>query len=102
VEVQELARQYGARAIEVLVDIAESENAPPSARIAACNAILDRGWGKPTQMLRAEFKPKRSIRDWSTDELLEMIERSKEGNDQDCSEPDEDCGDAAASDEVSH
>jgi hypothetical protein len=53
-------------------------------------------------MLRAEFKPKRSIRDWSTDELLEMIERSKEGNDQDYSEPDEDCGDAAASDEVSH
>jgi len=30
-EVQELARHYGARAIEVLVDIAENENAPPSA-----------------------------------------------------------------------
>jgi uncharacterized protein DUF5681 len=103
-EVQELARQYGARAIEVLVDIAENENAPPSARIAACNAILDRGWGKPTQMLRAEIKEKRSIRDWSTDELLEMIEleRSKEGSDQDCSDPDEDCGEPAGLDDVTH
>jgi len=32
-------------------------------------------------------------------ELLEMIERY---SDQDSSEPDDDCGDAAASDEVSH
>jgi len=101
-EVQELARQYSLRAIEVLVEVAENHNAPPAARIAACNAILDRGWGKPPQMLRAEVKEKRSHLDWSTDELLGFLEASKEDGYQDCSEPDEDCGDSAKSDEVSH
>ena len=98
-EVQELARQHSYRAIELLVEVAENENAPPSARIAACSAILDRGWGKPQS---AEFKENRSTRDWSDDELLAILERSKESSDPDCSEPDEECGESAASDEVSH
>ena len=37
-----------------------------------------------------EIKPKRSLIDWSTDELLEFLEASKEASDQDCSEPDGD------------
>jgi hypothetical protein len=74
-EVQQLARQHTYRAIELLVEVAENENASPSARIAAWSAILDRGWGKPQS---AEFKENRSPRDWSDDELLEFLEDSKE------------------------
>ena len=73
-----------------------------NARIAAANAILDRGWGKPRQLLHAEVRDKRSLHDWSDDELLEIIERSKAGNDQDCSDPEEDSGDPAKSEEVTH
>jgi len=50
-------------------------------------------------MLRAEIKEKRSVRDWSTEEVNEMIARC---SDQDCSDSDEDSGDLAKSDEVSH
>ena len=46
--VRDAAREHTEAAIQVLVDIAlagESE----AARVAAANAILDRGYGKPTQ-----------------------------------------------------
>jgi hypothetical protein len=35
--------------IKVLAGIASAENAPPAARVAAVNALLDRGWGKAIQ-----------------------------------------------------
>jgi hypothetical protein len=47
--VQELARQRSPEAIETLVTIMNNEKAPPPARVAAANALLDRGFGKPTQ-----------------------------------------------------
>ena len=46
----DLAREHTEVAIATLVEIAErGEN--ESARVAAANAILDRGYGKPTQPL---------------------------------------------------
>ncbi len=48
-EVRELARTYTTAAIRRLVEIMSDDN--PRAAVAACNAILDRGWGKPTQFL---------------------------------------------------
>ena len=86
----------------VLVEVAGNHKAPPAARIAACNAILDRGYGKPAQMVHTEIEEKRSLLDWTTEELLAMIDKPKEASDQDCSEPDEDCGNPAKSDEVIH
>lgn len=47
-EVEELARQASPAAIERLVEWMKSDNAKAS--VAACNAILDRGFGKPTQI----------------------------------------------------
>ena len=85
-EIQELARQHSHRAIALLVGVAENHNAP--AGVAACIAILDRGWGKPAQMVHAEVKEKRSLLDWSTDELLAILEESKQAINQDCSEHD--------------
>jgi hypothetical protein len=45
-EIRELARQHTPIALATLVEICQSgEN--ESARVAAANALLDRGWGKP-------------------------------------------------------
>ena len=46
---QELARQKSPEAINTLSNIMHDEKAPPAARVAAANALLDRGYGKPTQ-----------------------------------------------------
>ena len=35
--------------IKVLAGIASAESSPPAARVAAVNALLDRGWGKAIQ-----------------------------------------------------
>jgi hypothetical protein len=48
-DVQELARQKSPEAINTLSNIMHDEKAPPAARVAAANALLDRGYGKPTQ-----------------------------------------------------
>ena len=48
-DVQELARQKSPEAINTLSTIMHNEKAPPAARVAAANALLDRGYGKPTQ-----------------------------------------------------
>jgi hypothetical protein len=46
-EVKALARKHTVTAINTLVAIAESDNATDAARVSACVALLDRGWGKP-------------------------------------------------------
>jgi hypothetical protein len=47
--IAELARSMAAEAIETLAEIMRNIEAPPAARIAAINGILDRGLGKPMQ-----------------------------------------------------
>jgi hypothetical protein len=50
-EVQELARAHTTSAMNTLVEIAENKKAPPAARVAAANGLLDRGWGRARQAL---------------------------------------------------
>jgi hypothetical protein len=45
--IRELARQHTAVAIETLVNVMKNAKAPPAARVAASNALLDRGYGRP-------------------------------------------------------
>ena len=47
-EIRALARSHTVAALMVLVDIMRDADATPAARAAAANAVLDRGWGKPT------------------------------------------------------
>jgi hypothetical protein len=47
-DVQELARE-SPEAINTLAAIMDDTKAPPAARVAAANSLLDRGYGKPTQ-----------------------------------------------------
>jgi hypothetical protein len=48
-ELKALARQHAASAIETLANIMHDQGAPPPARVAAANSLLDRGFGKPVQ-----------------------------------------------------
>src|SRR5688500_17873482 len=57
----ELAREHTAAAMRTLIDIAADKNAPPSARVGAAQAILDRGWGKATQVIEATVKEQLTI-----------------------------------------
>jgi hypothetical protein len=50
-DVQDLARKYTVPAIEALAEIVRNKKAPAAARVAAANAILDRGYGRPAQSL---------------------------------------------------
>ena len=52
-DIRDLARQHRETALAALVEIAErGEN--ESARVAAANSLLDRGYGKPTQPLSGD------------------------------------------------
>ena len=50
-EIRSLARGHTRTALNVLVGVMRSTKAPAPARIAAANAILDRGWGKAAQAI---------------------------------------------------
>ncbi|OSI82114.1 hypothetical protein BSZ21_00145, partial [Bradyrhizobium canariense] len=53
-EIKSLARTHTAVAMKTLVQIMRDKEAPAHARVAAANAILDRGWGKPVQPIETE------------------------------------------------
>ena len=53
VDVKLAAKAYTHDMIDVLVDVALNPKSPPSARVAAANAILDRGHGRATQPMEA-------------------------------------------------
>lgn len=60
-KVSSLARVHTESAIKVLVGVATSEEAPPAARVAAANSLLDRGWGKPAQPISGDPKNPLSV-----------------------------------------
>ena len=70
-EVQELARESTEAAMETLVSICTGKKEPSAARVAAANAILDRGWGKAPATLTVNRN--RDVSELSTDELLAII-----------------------------
>jgi hypothetical protein len=51
-EIRSLARSHSRTALNVLVGVMRSKDATAAARVAAANAILDRGWGKATQAIQ--------------------------------------------------
>jgi hypothetical protein len=67
-EIKSLARAHTDTAINVLARIMQQDSAPPSARVAASQALLDRGWGKPAQAIVGGDEDDAPVR-------LERIER---------------------------
>jgi hypothetical protein len=61
--VRELARSYAAEAIETLVKIMRDKCASASGRAGAAVAILDRGYGKPTQVVEGTANVRYDISD---------------------------------------
>jgi hypothetical protein len=57
--------------IDVLVAVAGSSEVARAARVSAAVAILDRGWGKPTQ---ANEKTPDVLEDATDDELRELLQ----------------------------
>lgn len=51
-EIRSQARSHTRTALNVLVGVMRNTKAPAPARIAAANAILDRGWGKAPQAIQ--------------------------------------------------
>jgi hypothetical protein len=49
-DLRRLARSYTEMGVRVLAGIANSEEHPASARVAAVTALFDRGWGRPPQV----------------------------------------------------
>ena len=77
-EVQGLARQHTAEAIETLAAIMQDMKAPDSARALASNSILDRAYGKPAQTLNTSVTG-RSANELSDEELVAIIQGGKSG-----------------------
>jgi hypothetical protein len=51
---KDIAREYTTEALDALLKVMRSDSAPPAAVVAASNAILDRGYGKPSQVLAGD------------------------------------------------
>ena len=51
IEIKSLARSHTESAINVLRGCMNEPAAPWAARVQAANYLLDRGWGKPTQII---------------------------------------------------
>lgn len=52
-DIRSMARNHTAKALSTLASIMNERKAPPAARVAAAQALLDRGWGKATQVVEA-------------------------------------------------
>jgi hypothetical protein len=53
-DIRSLARSHTETAVRTLAGIMRQPKAPAAARVAAASALLDRGWGKPTQPLSGD------------------------------------------------
>jgi hypothetical protein len=77
--VKAAARDLTQDAMETLKNAMADRTAPWSARIAAAIAVLDRGWGKPTQAVHANLSFFDGLSDSDRRALLAVLE-ALEGN----------------------
>jgi len=49
--IREIAQAHGADAVALLRKVMDDDTAPPAVRVSAANALLDRGYGKPTDRI---------------------------------------------------
>ena len=75
--IQELARKHAPEAIDVLVQIMLNEKAPPNARVAAANTLLDRAYGKAPTFSTSDTQTFKRAVDMTDDELATIVSRAK-------------------------
>ena len=78
-DLQEQARQWSGEALEALREVATSKDAPPSARVSAAVALLDRAYGKPPQAIDAKVTNELSTAHLHLEALKELAERARQG-----------------------
>lgn len=75
--IRELTRSYTDKAILILIEIAENPKAPAASRVQACNALLDRAWGKPIQFNEIEGRlirePSPQVSELNLEERIQLI-----------------------------
>lgn len=76
-EIRDLARAHTVDALETLLAVMSSKEAPPAARVSAAAHILDRGYGKPQQSVVNTIRDARRLTD---DELYAYIIDSSGGD----------------------
>ena len=54
VDIKSLAREQTQKAIDVLTAVMMQPKTAPAARVAAAQALLDRGWGRPAQVVTGD------------------------------------------------
>jgi hypothetical protein len=52
--IRDIARQYTGEAVEALVRVLRDAESPAAAVVGAANSILDRGYGKPSQVINGD------------------------------------------------
>lgn len=53
-DVKAAAREMTPDALSTLQTVMNDPKAPPAARVGAATAVLDRGWGRPTQSIEGQ------------------------------------------------
>ena len=53
-DVKAAAREMTPEALSTLKTVMNDPKAPPAARVGAATAVLDRGWGRPTQSIEGQ------------------------------------------------
>ena len=73
-DLRSLARAHTATAVTTLAGIMRAKKAPPSARVAACGLLLERGWGKAQQDVSLNADIRITIRKMlgEEDELIDV------------------------------
>lgn len=54
VALKDMARRYSEEALAILAEIMGDDAAPAAARVSAASALLDRGHGKPSQIIAGD------------------------------------------------
>ena len=79
---EQLARDYSEAAVKILISIAANSQNSAAARVSAALGVLDRGLGKPRQDIEMNANVRRSLSEYTEDELLALLGRGDgEGGD---------------------
>lgn len=78
-ELKHLATAYTEEAVQTLAEVMRDKETPAQARVAAANALLDRGYGKPRQELEIQSgKIDQALINQLEDELMPKLEAARE------------------------
>jgi hypothetical protein len=76
-DVKAAARELTLDAMDTLKLVMKDPKAPPAARVGAATAVLDRGWGKPTQPIEANVNWTDSMNLEEKEAMLAVLEAVK-------------------------